>query len=110
MENNDLFDLTLLSSFTFGETADFKKKKTEKFVVSLEQEFITKYAKLDNSLQQIKTFYMSAESYCYNIVIPAKKGHKLFITTSDSSKMDVYSTNYYEIEPPINTCIKTKRK
>ena len=110
MENNNFNDLILLSSFNFGEDQSFKKQNNTKFVVSVDQEFITKYAHLDDTLQHIETFYMYAESYCYNIVIPAKKGHKLFITKSDSSKMDIYSTNYYEIEPPINTCIKTKRK
>lgn len=110
MENNNLCDLTLLSSFTFGESDSFKKYNNEKFVVSLDQEFITKYARLDESLQHVKTFYMYAESYCYNIVIPAKKGHKLYINKSNESEMQVFSTNYYEIEQPVNTCVKTKRK
>jgi len=110
MENNNLFDLTLLSSFTFGEDSSFKNQNTQKFVVNIDQEFITKYATLDESLQHIKTFYMYAESYCYNIVIPAKKGHKLFITKSNESEMQVFSTNYHEIEPPQMPCHKTKRR
>jgi len=112
MENNNLNEPTLLSNSIYFETPELNEQNDASFLVKIEQEFITKYAKLDESLQHIKIFYMFVEDYCYNIVIPAKNGHKLFISKSQvSSQMaSIYSLNYQEIMIVKNEKVKIKKR
>lgn len=111
MENNNLNDLTLIGNLVFCDETTFDNQNGNQFLEAIPRTFITKYAILDETLQHIKTFYMFMEDYCYNVVNPAGKGHKLYITKSkDSDQMlSVYSTNYNEIMPTQNITLRKSR-
>ena len=110
MENNQLHEQTFLGTFMFEEKLD--NQDGNSFLEAIPQRFITKYATLDEALKHIKTFYMFMEDYCYNIVIPAKKGHKLLVRKSqDKSQMlEVYSLNYQEVITAQNNSVKRNHR
>lgn len=112
MENNQINEKILLTTFIFSDETTIGRQKGDEFLEPISQEHITKYADLDASLQHIKTFYMFMEDYCYNVVIPAKKGHKLLLSKlEDNNQMlAVYSLNYQEVMAVQNKQVKTKRR
>ena len=68
-----------------------------KFYERISREMVERYAELGEELASVKYFYLFVEDYCYSIVIPAKKGHKLVIRKTDDNFLGVYSRNYDEV-------------
>lgn len=91
-------EYTKIGSFLFCTDKDLEN--CDEYFESFPKEKITQFANLDDNLKDTKMFYMFMEDYVYNIVVPARKGHNLFIKQDKefAKFVNVYSTNYKKNE------------